>query len=324
MSKTNVKSSTYEQVTQQIIEAIEAGVGIWRKPWDTSSVALNASNTAPVELRPQNVTGRAYRGINIVMLWAAAQRKGYATNLWGTYKQWQAQGAQVRKGEKAAMVVFWKPFEYAATQAMSEQEHSGTQEDPDNTNKKTKSGFLIRVSAVFNLAQVDGYKPAPVQVNQQITTTKRAPASEAEAFFQALGGDVRYGGNKAYYDDIHDYIQMPVWGCFYSEPGYYTTLAHETVHWTAHYSRLDRDLHNRFGSEAYAAEELIAELGSAFLCADLGINSQLREDHAAYIGDWLRLLKSDSKAIFTAAAKAQAAVDWLHDKAQAQQTLLCA
>lgn len=320
---TNVKANTYEQVTQQIIEAIEEGVGIWRKPWDSNYVASIPTTPTSGDIRPQNVIGRPYRGINIVMLWGAAHRKGYNEHLWGTYKQWQDQGAQVRKGEKATMVVFWKPFEVVTSQGSSEPDQLGAQEAVEDTPKK-KSCLLIRSSSVFNIAQVDGYKPKLGELNESIPIIKPVATNKADAFFQTLGGDIRHGGDKAYYDDIDDYIQMPLKDRFYSEAGYHGTLAHESVHWTGHYTRLDRDLNNRFGSEAYAAEELIAELGAAFLCADLGVNSQLREDHAAYIADWLRLLRSDSKAIFTAASKAQAAVDWLHEKAQARQTLLCA
>ena len=159
---------------------------------------------------------------------------------------------------------------------------------------------------VFNAAQVDGYTPKP-----DAETPMPERIAHAEAFFQAIRADVRNGGNRAYYAPDSDHIQMPPFQAFMESVAYYSTLAHEHTHWTANAGRCDRQLGKRFGDNAYAAEELIAELGAAFTCAHLGLSTEPREDHAEYIQSWLKVLKADSRAIFTAASKAQHATDWL-------------
>ena len=135
--------------------------------------------------------------------------------------------------------------------------------------------------------------------------------AHAETFFKAIAADVRHGGNQAYYAPATDHVQMPAFQAFTDNVSYYSTLAHEHTHWTAKESRCDRQLGKRFGDHAYAAEELIAELGAAFTCAHLGLSTEPREDHAQYLASWLKVLKADSRAIFTAASKAQQACDWL-------------
>src|ERR1700730_10708403 len=278
----------YARVTDQIVTAIEQGVGNWRMPWHTSGKfdfsPINAASKKP------------YRGINTVCLWAAAQAKGYDRGEWATYQQWQERGAQVRKGEKATTVVFWKfAHESAESQEGSEQQHASP----------TRLLFT-RGYSVFNAAQVDGYTP-----KADADTPMPERIAHAEAFFQAIRADVRNGGNRAYYAPDSDHIQMPLFQAFTENVSYYSTLAHEHTHWTAPASRCDRQLGKRFGDNAYAAEELIAELGAAFTCAHLGLSTEPREDHAQYINSWLRVLKADSRAIFTAASKAQQATDWL-------------
>src|SRR5262249_52418138 len=135
--------------------------------------------------------------------------------------------------------------------------------------------------------------------------------ASAEEFFASTGADIRHGGNKAFYHPVDDYIQMPEFGAFRNPIDYYAILSHEEIHWTAHPTRCNRNLSDRFGSESYAAEELIAELGAAYLCAGLGLSNKPRKDHASYLSSWLKVLRGDKRAIFTAAAKAQEAVDWL-------------
>lgn len=283
------KQDVYSRVTSQIVNAIEEGVGSWRMPWHTSG---------RFAFSPINVTSKKpYRGINTLCLWAAAQAKGYERGEWGTYPQWQERGAQVRKGEKATLVVFWK-FANASAEL---------QEDGGETTPTVGSRLLFtRGYSVFNAAQVDGYTPrekpdAPVIERIQ----------QAESFFRNVGADVRHGGNQAFYAPATDHIQMPPYQAFVENMAYYSTLAHEHTHWTANASRSNRQLGKRFGDNVYAAEELIAELGAAFVCARLGLSTEPRQDHAQYINSWLRVLKADKRAIFTAASKAQQAADFL-------------
>jgi antirestriction protein ArdC len=287
------KRDVYASVTAQIVDAIEKGVGNWRMPWHTSGRCA---------FSPINVTSKkAYRGINTVCLWAAAEAKGYESGEWGTYKQWQERGAQVRKGEKATTVVFWK---FASDVAES-------QEDGDEHPASGSHLLFTRGYSVFNAAQVDGYTP---KAEPEPTALERI--EHADAFFKRLDSNVRHGGNRAYYSPMSDHIQMPPLAAFFENVAYYFTLAHEHTHWSAKADRCDRQLGKRFGDNAYAAEELIAELGAAFVCAHLGLSSEPREDHAQYIQSWLRVLKADERAIFTAASKAQQACDWLIKRAE--------
>ena len=282
------KRDVYETVTSQIITAIGKGVGNWRMPWHTSGRHA---------FSPINVTShKPYRGINTVCLWAAAESKGYDSGEWGTYKQWQDRGAQVRKGEKSTTVVFWK-----FANGLSESQ------DGDETVTASSSRLLFtRGYAVFNTAQVDGYTP-----KAETDATQLERIEQAEAFFRNIGANLQHGGNRAYYSPSSDHIQMPPFQVFKENVSYYSTLAHEHTHWTAKAERCDRQLGKRFGDSAYAAEELIAELGAAFTCAHLGLSTEPREDHAAYIVSWLKVLKADKRAIFTAASKAQQAADYL-------------
>jgi antirestriction protein ArdC len=280
------KRDVYARVTTQIINAIENGVATWRMPWHTSGrYAFSPINVA---------SKKPYRGINTVCLWAAAQAKGYERGEWATYQQWQEKGAQARKGEKATTVVFWK---FANEPA-----------DTEDGEESLRPGRLLftRGYSVFNAAQVDGYTP---KAEPDMPMPERI--ANADRFFAAIGADVRHGGNQAYYTTADDHIQMPPFAAFRDSVRYYSTLAHEHTHWTAIAARCDRQLGKRFGDNAYAAEELIAELGAAFTCAHLGLSTEPREDHAQYIQSWLRVLKADSRAIFTAASKAQQACDWM-------------
>jgi antirestriction protein ArdC len=279
-------------VTDQIINAIEQGVGSWKMPWHTSG---------RYAFSPINVTSKKpYRGINTVCLWAAAESKGYESGEWGTYKQWQERGGQVRKGEKSSTVVFWK-FSNDSTESQDDGEHSAS----------SSRLIFTRGYAVFNSAQVDGYSPT---VEPSMPMPERI--ERAEGFFQGIGATVRHGGNRAFYAPDSDHIQMPPFQAFPETVSYYSTLGHETTHFTASPHRCDRQLGKRFGDNAYAAEELIAELGAAFTCAHLGLSTEPRADHSQYINSWLKVLKADKRAIFTAASKAQQACDWLVKQAE--------
>ena len=287
------RADIYKRVTDSIVASIEAGAGAWRMPWHSG-----ADGCAPV--LPVNLaTGRAYRGVNTLVLWASGQARSYGSAVWGTYRQWQERGAQVRKGEQASPVVFWKAMDRAGAGGGPEE-----QEDARGSRR-----FVARGYSVFNADQVDGFEqPAPVRLPEAQRIER------AEMFFDGVGVVVRHGGNRAFYRPVQDCIQMPPFAAFADALSYYAVLAHEVTHWTAHASRCARDLGSRFGDESYAAEELVAEVGAAFLCADLGLAVTPRPDHAAYVQSWLKVLRGDSRAIFTAAAKAQAAADYIHGR----------
>ena len=291
-SSSNISNSSdtyqptiYQRITDQIIAAIEAGAGNWKMPWHTDGTDI----TQPINA----ASGKAYRGVNVIALWATAQACEYSGARWATYKQWQEMGAQVRKGEKSAPVVFWKMFD--------------KDEEADQPEENDRRRFMARGYSVFNAAQVDGYEAPPAVILPPSVRIGRA-----EDFFASLKADICHGGNRAYFQPMTDCIQMPPFGAFRDAIAYYATLSHEATHWTGTKSRLDRDLSGRFGSDGYAAEELVAELGAAFLCGSLGLANEPRPDHAAYVASWLKVMRGDNRAIFTAAAKAQQAADYQH------------
>jgi antirestriction protein ArdC len=284
----NTAGDVYSRVTSQIINAIERGVSSnWRMPWHTSG---------KFAFSPINVTSKKpYRGINTVCLWAAAQSKGYEHGEWGTYQQWQERGAQVRKGEKATPVVFWKFANNAAET-----------DDGEDTPKSGSRLLFTRGYSVFNAAQVDGYTP---KANPETPIEQRI--EHADAFFRAVNARVIHQGNRAFYSPDADTISLPPFPAFFTAMDYYCTRAHETGHWTSRADRCDRALGKRFGDNAYSVEELVAELTAAFTLAHLGLSTTAREDHAQYIASWLKVLKADKRAIFTAASKAQQAADFM-------------
>lgn len=275
----------YRSVTARIVADLDAGIAPWVKPWKDGRTA---------GLLPQNaVTGRPYRGINIPILWDAANRAGYPRQEWLTFKQAFGAGGVVRKGERGTPVVFVKRV-------------LAPGKDDDETDALVS---LLRVFTVFNVEQVDGLAPEPTAAEPV-----QAPILVAEAFVRRIGADIRHGGNVACYVPSQDLIALPEPRQFESAAHYFATALHELTHWTGHQERLNRQLSHRFGSQAYAAEELVAELGAAFLCAELGIEGRLR--HTDYIGAWLKLLRDDAKAVFTAASKASQAADFLRTASQ--------
>lgn len=287
------KRDIYQQVTEIIVKAIEDGAASYRMPWRTSG----GFPYSPINA----VSKKAYRGVNVLLLWAMAQNAGYKSGLWATYKQWQELGAQVRKGEKSSHVVFWKFFD---------------KDEDEGSSKEGKSRKIpmARDYSVFNAEQVDGFAPIA-----EAKLTREERIESADAFFKGLGVEVQPGGNRAYYEVLTDSVHMPEFQAFKEPLFYYSVLSHETTHWSGATSRLNRDLSGRFGTEGYAVEELVAELGAAFLCAELGLPTDPRQDHAPYIASWLKVLKNDKRAIFTAAAKAQEAVDWLTKRNQTEE-----
>jgi len=288
------KIDIHEQVTNSIIASIEAGAPAWRKPW------TGERGGAPFPLRSN---GTPYSGINVLMLWLAADAKGYRASHWFTYRQAAELGAQVRKGEKATTVVKYGTYD---------------REDAEANAEKRVVPYL-RSYSVFNAEQIDGlpekYAPAPVDAVQDLGTTADP---RLDAFFAATGAEIRTSDDpRAYYSPQDDFIHMPPIASFLSAQDYYATLAHEATHWTGHSSRLDRI--TRFGDrKAYAFEELVAEIGNCIVCARLGLVPDFGQS-AAYIQGWLRALQDDKRMIFRAASEAQKAADLLaQTQAEAQ------
>lgn len=286
------KADIYQTVTDSIIAMLEAGV----KPWAPGHNAKDCG----LPVIPTRACGKAYRGINVALLWGAAEMKGYRHQTWMTFNQAKELGGCVRKGEKATPVVYWGTFKVQA-------------DDPDDSGDDGKSRMFARGYSVFNIEQIDGlparfYEPATVEPSE-------TRIAKADAWAVATGADVRHGGSQAYYSPKGDYVQVPPFAAYAEPERYYSTLSHELTHWSGAKARLDRTFGRRFGDQAYAFEELVAEMGAAFSCARLGIENETREDHASYLASWLRVLKSDKRAIFTAASKAQAACDYLFDLA---------
>jgi antirestriction protein ArdC len=287
-----MRADIYQRITDQIVRELEQGVRPWLKPW-------NAEHAAGRITRPLRFNGVPYQGINVLMLWSAAMENGYAAPIWMTFKQALELGAHVRKGEQGSLVVYADRFTRKETDA--------------ETGEETARDIpFMKGYTVFNVEQIDSLpehyyaKPAP--------RMEALPRIErAEAFLAATGADVRHGGTRAYYSISTDHVQMPPFESFRDPESYYVTRGHETVHWTRHETRLNREFgRKRYGDEGYAMEELVAELGAAFLCADLELTPEVREDHAAYIASWITVLKNDKRAIFSAASHAQRATDFLH------------
>ncbi len=277
----------YAAITHKIIEAMNTGVTPFVMPWHRSGAGI---------ARPTNaVTGYVYRSGNVIALWAAAAVARYASGYWASYRQWQHVGAQVRKGERSSVILFYK---------------EATPENDDEEEPPRR--FYGRAYHVFNSGQVEGWQPPEPQRRDLVRSLEHV-----EAFVGALNANIQHGGNVAQYRPGRDAIDMPprsqFVGSMTSSPteAYYATLLHELVHWTGAAHRLARDQGERFGDQSYAMEELVAELGAAFLCVDLGVANDPRPDMAAYVENWLAVLKHDQKAIFTAARSAQRAVDYL-------------
>lgn len=286
-----MSADVYSRITGQIVAELEKGALPWVKPWDAAHVA------GPVS-RPLRGNGIPYGGINVLMLWVASMEKGFSAPIWMTFRQAKELGAHVRKGEKGSLVV------YANTYSRTEEGENGEEE--------TREIPFMKGYTVFNVEQIEGL-PAHFTAKKEPKRNPDERIAHAERFFASTGAQIRHGGNAAYYAPGPDFVQMPDFESFRDAAAYYGTLAHETTHWTRHPKRLDRDFgRKKWGDEGYAMEELTAELGAAFLCADLELTPQIREDHAPYIAGWLKVLKEDKRAIFTAAAHAQKAADFLH------------
>lgn len=295
MSRLNdtTRPDLYTRITNAIVADLENGVRPWTKPWSAEHLAGHIT-------RPLRATGEAYSGINVILLWAEAVARGYAAPIWITFRQALALRGHVRKGEHGATVVYANRF-------------SRTETDGNGQDVERQIPFL-KAYTVFNVEQVEGL-PEHFYARPEPKLDAVQRIDHADTFFAATGADIRHGGGQAYYALQPDYVQMPPFECFADPQAYYATLAHECTHWTRHPARLDRDFgRKRWGDEGYAREELVAELGAAFLCADLGLALEPRPDHARYIDSWLKVLAHDKRFIFTAAAHAQKAADFLHQR----------
>ncbi|NPD70357.1 DUF1738 domain-containing protein (plasmid) [Lichenicola cladoniae] len=283
----------YQAITDKVIADLERGVRPWHHPWAGGKATSG---------RPLRANGIPYQGINVVLLWIEASLKGYRSTTWMTFKQALAAGGCVRKGEKGSMVVYADAITKTETDAAT----------GDETGRRIP---FLKSYTVFNVGQIDGLPAAPAVIEPTDRLTEADRIEAAEAFFRAVGARIEHGGTRAFYRPAVDGITMPPFAAFESPARYYSTLGHEHVHWTGHGTRLDRLDEVFRKKEGYAREELTAELGSAFLCADLGLEDQPREDHADYVAIWLKVLREDKRAVITAAGAASRALAFLHDRA---------
>lgn len=289
-NQTFPKADLHQKVTDTIIRQLEQGTVPWQKPW------VGGDNMF-MRIPKNHFSGKKYRGINILLLWAATQEKHLTTNEWASFKQWKEKGESIRKNEKGSMIVYYDTFE---------KEEEG----------EIKKIPFLKYSIVFNRAQLTGYKP-----NQEV------PASNTSSLVQRIENVESFVFNTrakveefdhAGYSESKDTIYMPPRDKFIDTPtcdateGYYSSLFHELTHWTGSEKRLNRKHGKRFGDSVYAQEELVAELGAAFLTSEFGINNLEKGDHASYIANWLEVLKNNKYAIIAAASDASKACDYLN------------
>lgn len=281
MSK-QAKLDVYQHITDRFIEALNEGITPWTRPWKARDLPHNAGS------------GRRYNGINVFLLQFEAYLKDYTTNGWLTFNQAKKLGGHVRKGEKGTLITYWNLIRKE-------------REDPDTGKTETVFIPFLRYHYVWNVDQCDGL---PETFDEPLEQSWANDVT-ADDFIVSVGVDVRFGGDRAYYHPREDYVQLPALEQFKDAPGYYSTAFHELVHWTGHKSRLNRheDKRGFFGDPTYAFEELVAEFGAAFLCAEFGIENEDR--HHGYLDSWLKLLKEDNRAVVRAAGKASKAVTYL-------------
>src|SRR6516164_4651244 len=288
-----MKRELYAEVSACIIAELEIGAAPWIKPWSATPGANTPCNA---------VTNRPYSGCSVILLWMA-QAAGYRAPRYLTFKQALELGGHVRKGERGTKVHFVKQLEVC---------------DEGSDNLPTRLVPMMREYTVFNVEQCEDL-PDSVKTGKPLRVRNPDARDDlAEQFLRSTGADIREGHGEAYYVPSHDFISMPAFEAFSGADHFYNVAFHELTHWTGHKSRLDRDLKNRFGSRDYAAEELIAELGAAFLCAEFGFDGDLR--HAGYIAPWIELLQADKRAFFTACSQASKAADYLRGLALAEPT----
>lgn len=290
MPKRSTQISPIDRVVQTIITKLEEGVRPWRRRWDRIGSG-----------RPCRATGEAYRGINYFLLAMIGDSAGYNSPYWLTYKTAQKLGGQVRRGETSSPIIFYKSFSVP-------NEIDSTGDNGDDTTRR-----IVRSYSVFNAHQIDGlpakFYPEAAAVERTHDLTLKPLVDQIVA---ATGANISHGGDMAFYRPSTDSVSMPTIQQFHSYEQYVATLMHELVHWSSHPTRCDRQLGKRFGDQAYAAEEAIAEMGAATLCDALGIAADHMDDHASYIASWLKILKAEPKAILTFAAKAEQAASLIY------------
>lgn len=287
------REDIYSQISQKIMADLEQGVRPWMKPWNNEHLLGKVS-------RPLRSNFEPYTGINVISLWIEAVSRGYSAPIWMTFRQAKALGGHVRKGEMGSNVVYAHHFK------KSEQDKTTGEEI------EKKVSFMKNYS-VFNVEQIEGLPSLYYAHSESPRLTQGQRDERLDQYFSRCGTIICIGGDRAYYSARTDHIQMPPFESFQDVHHYYATLAHETLHWTGHPNRLNRGFgRTRWGDEGYAMEELVAELGSAFLCADLSITPELLPDHASYIASWIQMIRDDRRAIVKAASFAQRAVDYLH------------
>lgn len=282
MAKRTTKRDRYEQVTMAIVNALEKGTAPWVCPWDRSQGHAHNGKS-----------GHVYQGINMLLCWA----KDFDDPRFFTYNQVKKYGkSHVKRGEKGTPIVKWLFLD----KKVKEEDADG------NEVERTKRVPILKTYTVFNFTQVEWDPDHQPKEKKGNDIDPESACAEAAALVKKTGAKVKHGSGRAGYRPSTDSIGMPKPGAFDDANAYWATLLHEVTHWTGHESRCNRDLKNRFGSEKYAAEELVAELGAAFLCADLGIEGKLQ--HKEYIASWIKVLKDDKYALFTAARLAREAV----------------
>lgn len=288
------KRDLYKEITDKIISVLDRV--------DPEDYQAPFAGLAAQGLPFNPVTTHRYQGINVPSLWCDQQARAFTSNHWATFRQWRERGAQVRKGEKGSPIIFYK------TLIREGENENGEAEDITIP--------MLRSYAVFNADQVDGYDHSETGTAPERDLVTRI--DQAERYCRQTGADIRHGGAGAYYDRMGDYINIPETAAFVdtrhatATENYYATLLHELTHWSGAPHRLDRDkAKSRQELQKYAFEELVAELGAAFLCSALGITQTPREDHAHYIKGWLQALRGDRKFIFRASAQAAKAVTFL-------------
>jgi len=282
------RASLYSEVTSRIIAELEEGRLPWVQPWDAALCGCTM---------PQNAgTARRYSGINVLILWAEVVAKGYASQRWLTYRQAEAAGGNVRRGEKGTVICYADRFTPKAEAEAARGE-----------DRAARQVAFLKRFVVFNIDQCEGLPEE--YIAPMVSPDPVLAIAEADTLIAASGARVNIGGGEAFYSPSHDFIQVPPQAVFYEPINWYRTLIHEAGHWVGHSSRLDRDQTGKFGSEAYAKEELVAEMAAAFTCASLGIAPTVR--HSDYIAAWLSVLQNDEKAIFRAASQASKTSDYL-------------
>ena len=268
-----MKTDIYECVTNGIIEALEK---VSLEDFQAPFARLTAQ-----QLPINPMTENSYHGINTLILWLKQQEHGYSSNEWGTFKQWKDKDVHVKKGEKSSLIIFYKKVE----------KKDGAGDEPEFYN-------MLKSYCVFNADQIEGYEPTTGREQGGFGTVERIEA--IEKYIKATGAEIHEDSERACFCPLSDHIEMPCKGLFFDNgqsatENYYAVLLHELTHWTGGATRLDREQESKDKKESYAFEELIAELGSAFLCVQFGINQQGRDDHAMYIKSWLKALKNDKK-----------------------------